>query len=534
MNRKLWGNFGIREEWIMPGALLIMLILVSLVAAVLVLRHRAERMPVPTAAPGPPTRKLMESTLAGRWYEADKTKLAAEIDGYLANVSEEPLSDVMALVMPHAGYRYSGQTAAHSAKEVAGRTFSRVIIMGPSHSVPMENMAAVPDATHYATPLGEIPLDWEFIATLTEYPEFRTFPEAHEGEHSVQIEVPLLQEVLGAFRFVPIVVGDADEETTERMAHILCGLIDEQTLVVASSDFTHYGPNYRYVPFEDNVAANLEQLDMGAFEEIKKKDAAGFRAYCEETEATICGRCPIGILLAMLPETAEAHLLKYDTSGRMTNDYRNSVSYVSVAFTGKWEKGERAAMEPAQNPLTEDDKRALLKLARGTLEYALENRRMPTPEDLGIAVTPGMKNVMGAFVTLKEEGQLRGCIGEIFPQRPLYRAVMEQAVNAGLRDHRFPQVQPSELQALHFEISALTPPHPIASYRDIVLGRDGVVIDKDGYRAVFLPQVAPEQGWDVNEMLTHLSQKAGLPSDAWKEGASFTVFEAVVFSEESA
>jgi AmmeMemoRadiSam system protein A len=139
---------------------------------------------------------------------------------------------------------------------------------------------------------------------------------------------------------------------------------------------------------------------------------------------------------------------------------------------------------------------------------------------------------MGVFVTLHENGDLRGCIGEIFPRRPLVEAVMEQALNAAFEDPRFSPVVAAELPKIHVEISALTPPAPVNSWRDIVIGKHGMVLTKNGRSAVFLPQVAPEQGWDIATTLTHLSLKAGLPSHAWKEGAEYLVFEAIVFHEE--
>ena len=156
---------------------------------------------------------------------------------------------------------------------------------------------------------------------------------------------------------------------------------------------------------------------------------------------------------------------------------------------------------------------------------------MPTPEELGIKITPNMRQKMGVFVTLHKNGMLRGCIGEITPRRPLYIAVMHQAINSALRDYRFPKVKESEIPSLEYEISALTPPKPVSSYKDIVIGRDGMTISKHGYSAVFLPQVAPEQGWNLDQTLTHLSQKAGLPSNAWKKDAEFTTFQAIVFNE---
>lgn len=478
--------------------------------------------------------KVFNSPLAGMWYDADAVRLKAEIEGYLAGADSAPLEHVQALVLPHAGYRYSGAVAACGIRKIAGGNYTRVIVMGPSHRVMIRNAAHVSDATHIATPLGETPLDVEACEELRKHPEFRVVRGVDEAEHSVQIQLPLLQEALSGFKLVPVVVGDVDAETVHKMAEILLSITDSRTLVVASSDFTHYGANYGYVPFEDNVFANLEKLDMGAWEKIKNKDVAGFNEYVDDTGATICGRNPISILLSMLPEASKAQLLKYDTSGRMTNDTDMSVSYLCLAFTGNWPESKAASGDSANvdAALSEEDKTQLLKLARGMLETYIKSGKTASPEDLGITITPGMRQVMGAFVTLTIDGQLRGCIGEIFPRRPLYEAVMERAVDAGVNDPRFRPVTEKELPALHYEISALTPPVPVASYQDIVLGKHGMVIQKHGRSAVFLPQVAPEQHWTLEETLTHLSLKAGLPQDAWKEGASWTVFEAIVFEED--
>lgn len=534
MRRRLFGKVFVWEQWIAAAPLMIGLIVLLLVAVIVSVYSCLRKAPEPTprAAPPPIEKTVLESPSAGFWYEADRGKLAAEIERYLDNVSGESLENVHAVILPHAGYRYSGQVAAYAVKQLVGRTFSRVIVMGPDHRGLIENMASVPNVTHYATPLGEIPLDVDFLAALKGYPFFHTVPEVHSREHSVQNELPLLQQVLREFRLVPIVVGGLDIDTARTMAEILVGLIDERTLVVVSSDFTHYGRGYGYVPFRDSVAENLRKLDMDAFEVISGKSAADFFNFLEETGDTICGRCPIAVLLAMLPPESTAHLLEYETSGRMTNDYSRCVSYLSIAFTGAWQKGEPADVGVLDVTLTEEDKERLLRLARETLEYFVENKDVPTPEQLGIEISPCMEALSGAFVTLEKEGNLRGCIGEIFPRRPLYKAVMAQALNAAFNDRRFPQVSASEIPQLCLQISALTPPRPIASCNEIIIGEHGVVLEMSGRRAVYLPQVALEQGWDLEETLSHLSRKAGLSADAWENGASFTVFEAVVFGED--
>lgn len=476
---------------------------------------------------------LPMSQLAGDWYLANSNLLSRQIATFITNATAEPLANVQALILPHAGYQYSGQTAAYGIRQLQGRQFSRVIIMGPSHRAPLSNMVAIPSGTGTRTPLGVVPFDMEFIKKLSEYSLVGTVPPNGEREHSVGIQVPLLQHVLGEFHLVPMILGQMDERTTKRLAEILCGLIDEKTLVIASSDFTHYGPNYGYIPFTEKVQENLKTLDMGAYAEIERKNPGAFRAYCEKTDPTICGEVPISVLLSMLPAESQAHLLHYDTSGKSTGDDTNSVSYLAAAFTGEWKKGEPVVSEPIVGELTSEHKKELLSLARKTIAYALENRKIPDAADLAYEPVPETEKIAGAFVTLKKNGELRGCIGDIFPERPLYEAVIGNAISAAFQDPRFEPLAKEELDKVSIEITVLTPLTHVNGYGDIVLGKHGILLSKNGRRAVFLPQVAPEQGWDIEQTLSHLSLKAGLPSDAWKSGASFEVFEGIVFHEAS-
>jgi AmmeMemoRadiSam system protein B/AmmeMemoRadiSam system protein A len=458
--------------------------------------------------------------------------LAKQVEGFFQKAQVQSADDVVAIISPHAGYAYSGQTAAFGVKAAKAK-YKRVIVIGPSHQVPMQDVLSVPGlVTHYQTPLGEIPLDTEFINKLLQSPLFKDIPQAYRTEHSVLIQLPLLQYRLGDFKLVPIVAGQCSPQTVQKVASILKSLVDSNTLVVASSDFVHYGPNYDYVPFDQNIPDGLKKLDMGAYDYISKLDSTGFLQYCDKTGATICGRVPIAILLSMLPSGTKPELLKYTTSGELTGDFTNSVSYLSVAFHGDWQK--QIASEPTNtdSSLTQKDKQNLLLLARRTIESYLQNGQASTPEQLGVTVTDAIKTKRAAFVTLKKNSDLRGCIGDVFPRQSLYKSVIANAINAAVNDWRFSPVTRDELAGIKIEISALTVPQPIDSYNQIRLGTDGIVLNKAGYSALFLPQVAPEQKWTIEETLTHLSIKAGLPPDGWKKDASFLVFQAEVFGEE--
>lgn len=479
-------------------------------------------------------KNVFASPIAGQWYPAAPDQLKNLIGSLLPELRPAPVTNVCAILVPHAGYQYSGRVAAQAYTRLDTNAFDRVIVLGPSHSVSLPNRVSIPEADAIRTPLGTLVVDTALVAALRRSPLVTDEPRAHLREHSDQIQLPLLQTVFGdRIRIVTIVVGQLDRASSQAFATLLRPLFDARTLVVISSDFTHYGPNFDYVPFTRNVPQNIEALDRKVFARIAAVDPAGFREVMDETEDTVCGRYPIALLLDLLPAGASVQEVAYDTSGRQLNDWNNSVSYFSALAIGDWRQPPRPvpATDTATAPLDDDDRRQLLKLARATLDYAVKHHQAPTIEETGVTLRPGMKQIMGGFVTLNIHDTLRGCIGEITPRRAIWKVVREQAVNAALHDSRFEPVTPVEVGKITIEISALTPPHPVASYKDIVIGRHGMTLSKNGRSAVFLPQVAPEQGWDLPTTLSYLARKAGLPGDAWKEGASFTVFEAQVFHE---
>ena len=481
------------------------------------------------------TKKVMVSPLAGQWYQDSERALRNEIAELGKDLTVVRKKNVCGVVVPHAGYRYSGRVAAGVFLRVDAKRYSRILVMGPSHYVGMRNQVSVPDATHISTPLGELKVDTEFVARLRKLPFIACHSEAHAREHSDQIQLPLIQACLATnIPVVCMVCGQFDVPNLLSATTALKELLDDKTLFVASSDFTHYGANYGYVPFTKDVQKNLETLDMSIFDLFAHKDFNGFLERLDETGATVCGRDPLSFLLAMMPADAKVEKTAYETSGRMLNDTHNSVSYIGALVTGTWSAPSvrvprSVAMNDAAVPEADCDR--LLALARETITQALRvgagHAALAEPKVL----TDGMKAVRGGFVTLHKRGSLRGCIGEIVPRREIWKVVREQALNSAFHDPRFSPLEAPELDEIDIEISMLTPPKPIASWKEIVIGKHGVVLSKGGRSAVFLPQVAPEQGWDVEEMLENLSMKAGLPSDAWHSGTDFLVFEAQVIRE---
>ncbi|MBN1868043.1 AmmeMemoRadiSam system protein A [Candidatus Sumerlaeota bacterium] len=489
-----------------------------------------------------------ESPIAGTWYPGRPETLRTMLQAFFDAVPD-PLPDIdernaIAAIAPHAGYRYSGPTAAYAVAALARRPSppDRIVILGPSHRV--FPGISVGEFSAYATPLGRAPLDTKTIERLRRCKLARNVPEADTLEHSVDIEVPLLQYAFGERLppLVPVVVGSLGESDYAILAKALAEVVTPRTAILVSSDFTHYGRPHGYVPFpnDDETESSLRDLLQRSAAAISTCRRQEFAKYLDETGDTICGQVPIQVLLEMLPNDARATVLHSDLSGAQTGGFSNSVSYLSMAFSSEagWPEPPAASSEAveqtgatdndAPTTLTSQERSALLSLARRTVEAAVRGESLP---DIDASLkTPALAEERAAFVTLTEGGELRGCIGSILPHEPLAESVRSNAVNAALRDPRFPRVRPDELPEIHIEISALTVPREVASYDRIQLGRDGIILSKGFARAVFLPQVAPEQGWDIDETLTHLSMKAGLSPTAWKDAKTrFEVFQAEVF-----
>ena len=274
--------------------------------------------------------------VAGSWYPDDPSLLAREVDAYLHAPEEEgqqARGRVVALIEPHAGYMYSGAVAGQGFRMVKGKDYPRVILLGPSHYVRFQG-AALPDADAYRTPLGEVALDREAVKILERHPRFMRSNTPFAREHSLEAEIPFLQCALAkGWRLVPALMGPESSGTiAQEVADGLRPLLGEDTLVVVSSDFTHFGSRFDYVPFTEDLPHRIRELDMGAVKLIESGNVEGFEEYVETTGATICGRDAIGVLLRLLPGGSRATLIAYDTSGRITGDWGHSVSYAALAF----------------------------------------------------------------------------------------------------------------------------------------------------------------------------------------------------------
>jgi len=475
---------------------------------------------------------VREPVVAGRFYPDSSPELLKKINNYLDKAFIESLpGKPVAIISPHAGYQYSGAVAAYGYKAIKDYGYKRVIVLAPSHYSRYRG-ASILDVDAYKTPLGLVKLNHGICNNLINNPPFiGTFKKAHHREHSLETQLPFLQVVLGDdFELIPVLISRLDNEELNFIADKLKPLIDEQTLIVVSSDFTHYGYGYDYVPFKKDIEASIRKLDYGAFERILALDFNGFMNYKKATGITACGFMPVALLMKILPHNVQGKILQYETSGSILGDFNSSVSYASIVFT---RSSERPDIIGDNTGLDKDEKLTLLKVARDTLECYVKEGKMPDVNSEEYAFSNKLKEKRGVFVTLNKNGHLRGCIGHILPREKLFEAVMDNTINSSMNDGRFRPVSKEELTEIEIDISVLSPIKKISGADKFIPGKHGIIINLKGMRAVFLPQVATEQGWGREETLAHLCNKAGLPSYAWKdEEMEFFIFTAEVFHED--
>ncbi|MBN1426588.1 AmmeMemoRadiSam system protein B [Candidatus Fermentibacteria bacterium] len=476
--------------------------------------------------------EVRPSVLAGSWYPGRADELRRNVESCLRQAAQKPDLSLVALIIPHAGYQYSARTAAYGYGRVPKDRFQKVMILSPSHQAWIRGAAIGPfDA--YETPLGTVSVDRATCDALLQDPLVSEHREAEAREHAIEIHLPFLQVVLGEFSLVPVLVGDLTPDERRALATTLARHVDDETLIVVSSDFTHYGDRFQYTPFAASSVADLQQklaaMNHEAADLIRRRDVTGFDAYVQRTHDTICGRGSISVLLEMLGPEVHGELINYSTSLDVMPDTESSVSYLTIGFS-------RSSSADSAEPrggflLPEDDKRALVLLAREVVKRHARGEKGPDLEEWKRRMSPAVRQPAGVFVTLMARGDLRGCIGYIEGLKPLAEAVADNALSAAFRDPRFDPVNKAEYSELSFKVSVLTPLEPVHDIGEIEVGRHGLVLSAQGRRGVFLPEVPVEQEWDLPTYLQQLGRKAGLDRDAWKR-ATLEKFESIVFGDE--
>lgn len=517
-------------------------VLAALVTSLAVLAACAPA-PTPTGTAGTPgptsPGAVRRAVVAGQFYPADPTALRADVDEALAAAQVVPLEgDPLAIMAPHAGYVYSGGVAGWAWRQVQGRQYDVVVVVAPNHRVAGFKDISVYPAGSFETPLGQVPIDSAVAQSLLAADPHIIFdPRCHEQEHAVEVQVPFLQRALPGVPLVAVVMGEPTPEFAHRLAQALTqALQGKRALLVASSDMTHY-PAYADACRAD--AATLEviaRLDPAALWENERHWLA---QGVPNLHCTLCGLGPVMAVVeaAVALGANRATVVHYANSGDSPmGDRSQVVGYGAVVF---W-RGEGSgppSVSPSLTPrptstgpvaLSAEDRATLLRLARETLTQYLADGRIPRYDPP--ADSP-LRTPSAVFVTLKKGGELRGCIGDVVAQMPLYLAVQRRALSAALEDPRFPPVQAAELRGLTIEVSVLSPLTPVGDVSEIVVGTHGLLIVGNGRSGLLLPQVPVEQGWDRAEFLRQVCRKAGLPDDAWRQGAQLYRFTADVFGE---
>jgi hypothetical protein len=503
------------KEGVLTGIITTILIAAILVGGIWFLSHNKKEESSIMSPKPLKQQNVREPAVAGQFYPADAKELAREVDGFLSKAEKIPpsppfikggLGGILGLVVPHAGYVYSGQVAAAGFKQLVNEDIETVILIGNSHRAYFDG-AAVYDKGYFKTPLGEVEIDSVLAQKIIgENPKIKSDFSVHESEYSLEVEVPFLQKTLKNFKIVPILLGSGSSDDVKILAQAISQNIkDKNVLVVASSDMSHYPP-YEQAIYADKKI--YEAILTGQVENLEKIIAQLEKENIANAQTFLCGKDAVEALMLVMQDLGakDIKLLKYANSGDTAGDKAQVVGYSAIAFYG-----ERSDFQ-----LNQQEQQRLLEIARQTVESYVKTGQAPVFSEN----SPALNQKLGIFVTLKNNGQLRGCLGNFTgdTDEPLWCNVVKMAVAAASQDPRFLPVSAEELSHLEYEVSVLSPLKKISDWHEIQLGKHGVEIKKGMHSGVFLPQVATETGWDLETFMGQLCfQKAGLPQTCWQD-----------------
>ncbi len=467
-----------------------------------------------------------QPAVAGSFYPAEKEKLLATLKQLFEEAPATHLEGkVRQLIVPHAGYVYSGVVAAAGYNSIPrDASYKNIFIIASSHREQFEGVS-VYSVGNYLTPLGEARVNREIATELIQGNRHIFYYErAHDREHSIEIQVPFIQ-----YHFekppplVPIVIGSSSLSVARELALALLPYFNDDNLFIVSSDFSHY-PSYGDATYIDELTAEpiLKNDPEGFYNTIRKNSSESI----PNLVTPCCSWNAILTLLYMSQRSSDIRMtpVLYRNSGDAgIGDKSRVVGYWAIA-------GHRLQETGQVFYLGDEEKRLLVEIARNTLESYINQKEIPAVDPSQL---PGsLKQTAGAFVSLYAGGRLRGCIGNFFSSVPLYLLVQEMTVASATRDHRFAPVEPSELEYIHIQISVLSPLRKIDGIDEFELGKHGIYMTRNGRSGTYLPQVASETGWNAEEFFGHCArEKAGIGWEGWKE-ADLYVYEAVVFGEE--
>lgn len=462
------------------------------------------------------------ATQANRFYTGNPEELSQEVDSFLAlHSSRTTYQNVAALIVPHAGYYFSGNVAASAYMTLdPKKSYKRIFLLGPSHHEWLNGASVNSKVDYYATPLGNVKVDRETAQQLIDADSVFSYKAAvHAQEHCLEVQLPFLQRRLDEVPpIVPIIISTNDYSKLKRMAEMLRPYFTDDNLFIISSDFSHY-PSYEDAYEVDTKTGKV--IETGDVEQLIATIENNADSGKRNLATSACGEFPIITLMLMLNHNYEIKHLMYQNSGDIDNhDHSRVVGYHAFAFL-------RKQISETEFTLTDADKKQLKEIALQSIKDSLDSKPIARPtlhSQLSI-----LNSKCGAFVSLHKYGRLRGCIGHFGEDYPLHEIVAEMARAAAFEDPRFTPVTREELDDIDIEISVLTPMRRIQSIDEFELHRHGIYIRKGFRSGTFLPQVADEVNWTKEEFIGHCSQdKAGLGWDGWRD-AELYVYEAIVF-----
>jgi AmmeMemoRadiSam system protein B/AmmeMemoRadiSam system protein A len=456
--------------------------------------------------------RVHTSPYAGAWYPAGENELRSLLETAMesshARTGLELVPNALAFVVPHAGLMYSGTVACAAYRYMKVCRPRRIVLLGFSHHGGPAGVA-IPDIEVFRTPLGETRLDSEALEFLRSQPQFQRVEEELVCDHSVEIQLPLLQYAAPEAKLVPLYVGSMSATERDAAARALAQLADAGTIFVASSDLTHFGRAFGFQPFaaDDQAATKLAELDRGVIEDAGSLDAEMFLAGLRRSGSPVCGRDPIALLLRTLStldgDEIFQETLDYQTSGELTGDFTHCVSYAALGYF------------PASSfRLSPADADQLLSVTRRTLAQFL---RDGTQDGSPPKLTPALRRRQGAFVTLHEGGKMRGCVGKEASRGHLQLTVPGMAISAATEDPRFAPIQPGFAGELEIEITLLTPVKRVPSRDSFRLHEHGAWLESGERRSLLLPQISRERRWSADQFWQALARKASLPISVYEE-----------------
>jgi AmmeMemoRadiSam system protein B/AmmeMemoRadiSam system protein A len=469
---------------------------------------------------------------AGRFYPADKETLTKDLAGLFDNCKKSPDSwDIRAIISPHAGYTYSGKTAAAAFSAIPRNSvFKNIFIIGSSHVMYFDG-ASVYNSGDYITPLGKVTVNREIANKLIQANKVFNFPtNAHLQEHSIEVQLPFIQYYFNnKQQIVPVIIGTDDENTVKKIAAALRPWFTPENLFIISSDFSHY-PAYKDAVENDNLTAiSILSGNPQTFLNTLNKNTA---KHIPGLVTSMCGWTS-GLTLLYLAEgnkDLEFKLIDYSNSGDSPNAGKDQVVvYNAIALIEKKQNAVPKHQSENSFSFSEEEKKQLFAIAKNSIRSMLyDNKKFVIDEK---SIPENLKKPMGAFVTLKINGALRGCIGRFISSEPLYNVVQASAISSAFEDPRFSPLTKEEYKKTDIEITVLGPLKKINNINEIVLGKHGIYIKKGSRSGTMLPQVAIENGWTVEEFLGFTSRdKAGLGWDGWKD-AEISIYEGVVLED---